>query len=207
MVRSFGGRHPVSRELRGLRSLVFVAVIFIFVGGCGYRHVGYGEGRSLSGGKTVGITLFANKSYRTNLEAILTASLVDEFARRSGGKVVADANAELLLSGTIDSYTEVPVSYTAFDVIKEYKATMRVMVTLRDNTSQKVLWKGDVTETQTFPSFADSSLLQTNVPLRENIGAQQQNTVALLQNTEDAAMKEMCRKLAQRIYQKITEDF
>ncbi len=206
MGRFFDGRYPGSGPLWGL-SLVFITAFCTLAGGCGYGHVGYGEGGGASGGKTVGITLFANKSYRTNLEATLTASLVDEFARRSGGRVIADSGAELLLSGTIDSYSEVPVSYTASDVIKEYKASMTVKVTLRDKVSQKVLWKGDVTETQTFPSFADSSPLLTNVPLRENIGNFQQNTVALLQNTEDAAVKEMCRKLAQRIYQKISEDF
>lgn len=188
-------------------SLLIVVALCSELGGCGYHVAKYGEGRLTSGDKTVGISLFTNKSYRTNLEATLTASLVDEFARRSGGKVVAESSAELLLSGTIDSYTEVPVSYTAFDVIKEYRATMTAKVVLRDKASQKVLWKGEVTESQTYPSFADSSPLKTNVPLRQNIDSLQQNTVALLQNTEDAAVKEMCRKMAQRIYQKINEDF
>jgi hypothetical protein len=182
-------------------------VVCVLVGGCGYRHVGYSEGRLLSGGKTVSIALFANKTYRTNIDATLTASLVDEFARRSGGRVVDEAGAELLLSGTIDSYAEVPVSYTSTDVIKEYRASMTVKASLRDKATQQVLWKGEVVETQTFPSFADASPLKTNVPLRQNVGPLDQSTVTLLQNSEDAAIREMCRNLAQRIYEKINEDF
>jgi outer membrane lipopolysaccharide assembly protein LptE/RlpB len=203
-VERFSRRYPGSGELR---RLFIVAIVCTVVTGCGYRHVGYDEGRLTSGGKKVGITLFANKSYRTNLEATLSASLVDEFARRSGGKAVSEADAELLLSGTIDSYTEVPVSYTAFDVIKEYRAAMTVKATLRDKASQKVLWKGEVSETQTFPSFADASPLLTNVPLQQNIGPFDQNTITLLQGSETAAIREMCRKLAQRLYEKLSEDF
>ncbi len=193
--------------MRLLLSLLVVVTLCVFLDGCGYRLAKYGEGHLVSGEKAIGILLFTNKSTRPNLEAVLTAALVDEFALRSGGKVVTESSADLLLSGTIDSYAEVPVSYTSLDLIKEYRASIAAKVVLRDKASQKVLWKGDVNETQTFPSFADSSPLQTNIPLQENIGAIQQNNVTLLQNTEDAAVKEMCRKLAQRIYQKISEDF
>ncbi len=204
MERFSRGRYPGSGELR---RLLLVVVVCTLVAGCGYRHVGYAEGRFTSGEKTVGITLFANKSYRTNLEATLSASLVDEFARRSGGKVVAEADADILLSGTIDSYSEVPVSYTALDVIKEYRASMKVKATLRDKVSQRVLWKGEVSETQIFPSFADASPLLTNVPLRQNIGPFDQNTITLLQDSETAAIREMCRRMAQQLYEKISEDF
>jgi hypothetical protein len=202
-----GGWREVCGELWGGCSLLFVAVVCVLVSGCGYRHAGYAEGHLLSGGKPVAITLFVNKSYRTNLEATLTASLVDEFAKRTGGKVVAEPDAEIVLSGTIDSYSEAPVSYTSSDVIKEYRASMTVKATLRDKASQKVLWKGEVSETQTFPSFADTSPLLTNVPLRQNVGPLEQNTITLLQDTEAAAIREMCRKLAQRIYQNASEDF
>jgi hypothetical protein len=55
-------------------------------------------------GKTIAIPMWRSKSYRPNLEAVLTGSLVDEFALRSGGMVVAEDAAELLLTGTIVSY-------------------------------------------------------------------------------------------------------
>ncbi len=165
---------------------ILAAALCMLLGGCGYHVARYGEGHLVSGSKEVGISLFTNKSYRQNLEAILTAALVDEFARRSGGKVVADDAAQLLLSGAVESYGSAAISYTSLDLIREYKVSMTVAATLREKATQKVLWKGEVVETATYPSFAD---------------------VAQQQNAEDEAIREICRKLAQRIYQKVNEDF
>lgn len=169
-----------------LRILLLIGIACSFIGGCGYRHVGYGEGRLESGAKTITIPLFANKSYRSNLEVIISASLVDEFAKRSGGKVVSGENADLQLSGTVESYTVVPVAYTSFDTIKEYRITIAVKAALKEKASQKVLWRGELNDTQTYPVFSD---------------------IALQQNAEEAAIREICRKISQRLYQKLSEDF
>jgi hypothetical protein len=78
------------------------------------------------------------------------------------------------------------VAYTSIDTIKEYRVSITVKATLRDRPSQKVLWKGELTDTQTYPVFTD---------------------IALQQNAEEAAIREILRKIAQRLYQKINEQF
>ena len=97
----------------------------LFLGGCGYRLTSDPALTSVLTGKKVAIPVFTNKSYRANVGAIMAGSLVDEFARRSGGKVVGEAAAELLLTGTVLSYASDAVSYTAADKVKvHYSGTL-----------------------------------------------------------------------------------
>jgi outer membrane lipopolysaccharide assembly protein LptE/RlpB len=186
MDRDKSMRRRETPAARGIISLILAAMLCGLLAGCGYQHAGYGSSDLLAGNKTISVPLFLNKTYRPNLEVICTASLVDEFAKRSGGKVVKEDVADLLLSGTVASYYSLPVAYTSIDTIKEYRVSITVKATLRDRPSQKVLWKGELTDTQTYPVFTD---------------------IALQQNAEEAAIREILRKIAQRLYQKINEQF
>lgn len=161
--------------------------------GCGYHLTSETQTPSLTAGKTIAIPMWRSKSYRPNLEAILTGSLVDEFALRSGGKVVADEDAaELLLTGTIVTYATIPVSYTAADQVREYRTTMTVEATLAEKRSQKVLWKGTLSASQDYPAY---------------INLAQQNRIALQQDSENAALREISRKIAQQLFQKMSDNF
>lgn len=161
-------------------------VIVLVISGCGYQLASQAGDSRLVAGKRIAIPVFASKSYRPNMEATLTASLVDEVARRSGGMAVREAEADLVLTGTILSYATVPISYSAADTVKTYRSTLVVEAMLLDKGSRKVLWKGVESQSQDYPA---------------------NSAIALQQNSEDAAIREVCRKLAETIYQKITQDF
>jgi hypothetical protein len=135
--------------------------------------------------------MWTNKSYRPNLEAVLTGYLIDEFAFRSGGKVAAVDAADLLLTGTIIAYTTAAASYTAADQVKEYRVTMTIDAALTEKRSEKVLWKGRLSAGQDYPT--------TDYTIPQHI--------ALQQNSEDAALQEVCRKLARELFHKMSENF
>jgi outer membrane lipopolysaccharide assembly protein LptE/RlpB len=177
-----------------LRRIVYCLALAVscFLGGCGYRLTSEAQTPSLTAGKTIAIPMWRSKSYRPNLEAILTGSLIDEFALRSGGMVVAEDAAELLLIGTIVDFATVPVSYTAADQVREYRATMTVNATLTEKRSQKVLWKGALSASQDYQAINDPTL---------------QNRIALQQSSEEAALREICRKIAQQLFQKMSDNF
>jgi outer membrane lipopolysaccharide assembly protein LptE/RlpB len=152
--------------------------------GCGYHAV---ANRSpLGDANGVNVVLFANKSYRPGLEGILGRELVDELALRTGGRVLSGDEAQLELTGSVTSYTTLPVSYTSQDTIKEYRTAIKVEATLREKQTQKVVWKGELTEDQTFPVDPN---------------------IALQQNAETAASQRVCRKLSEDIWRKISERF
>ncbi len=136
-------------------------------------------------GKTVAIPLFVNKTFKPNLEGVLANALIDEFAKKKGLQVEA-SNADLTLSGEILDYSTTAISYSAADTVKEYSASMKISATLRKNSTNKVLWKGQLSWDQSFPANTD---------------------IALQQNAEDAAIREICGKLAQELFVTISSDF
>lgn len=170
------------RLFRRLGAVTLFAALLC--GGCSYSPVI--QHGPLAGANGVNVVLFANKSYRAGVEAVLARVMIDEFAFRTGGKVLPADKAELELSGTVMSYNTMPVSYTAADVIREYNAILTVQATLRDNLSRKVLWKGELTEQQVYPVNAN---------------------IALQQDAEEAAIEKISRRISQRIWQKLGERF
>ena len=163
-------------------SAVLLAVLMLC--GCGYHAVVLRG--PLAGGKSVNVTLFSNKSYRAGLDGTLAREMVDEFALRTGGNVLPRERAQYELGGVIVSYGSAPVSYTSQDTIKEYRVVMSVQATLREQQTQKVVWKGDLSEEQTFP-------------VNENL--------ALQQNAEEAAAAKICRRLSEDLWVKMGEAF
>jgi len=189
-------------------------VAFCLLGGCGYHLAGGTHASSLIAGKTIAIPMWSNKTYRPNLEAILTDSLVNEFALRNGGMVVSEDAAELVLTGTIVSYTTVAASYKVgrevdesgkivpVEKVREYRKTMKVDATLTEKRSEKVLWKGTLSEFQDYPSR-----INTEDPNSNGLQPENPNSIALQQNSDDAALREICRKIAQQLFQNMSENF
>ncbi len=173
-------------------SLAIVVCCCFLVSGCGYHLTSETQTPSLVAGKTVAIPMWRNKSYRMNLEALVTGSVINEFAMRGGGKVVAEEAADLVLSGAIENYLTTAVSYTSADLIREYRITLTIEAQLTERRSQKVLWKGKLSADQDYPALIDPNVA---------------NRIALQQNSEDAALREISRKLAQQLFQKMSENF
>lgn len=167
-----------------LRTMVLALLVLVLAGGCGYRPVV--QRGPLAEANGVDIVLFANKSFLPGVEGGLARDLIDEFALRTGRRVLPGDKAQLELSGTVLSYATTPVSYNRFDAIQEYSAAMTVQATLREKRTQKVLWKGELTEQQVYPVNAN---------------------IALQQNAEEAAVAKVTRRLAERIWQKLGERF
>jgi outer membrane lipopolysaccharide assembly protein LptE/RlpB len=159
-------------------------LVLSLLSGCGYRYV-ITKG-PVSEANGVNVVMFANKSYRPGVEAVLARDLVDELALRTGGNVLSGDEAQLELTGAILSYGSTAISYTSLDAIREYKLSIKVDAALQDRQTRKVLWKGVLTEEQSYPVNAN---------------------LALQLNSEEAAAAKICRRLSEDIWQKIGERF
>ncbi len=149
-------------------------IICLMLVGCGYRLAGTATAR----GRTIAIPVFANKALRPNLESCLTAQLVQLYAAESGGRILPRDQADLELTGAVTAYTEFASGYSASDKAVTYHSSMTAEATLRDLKSREVLWKGTVKAVQDYPTSSN---------------------LALKLNAEDAALRELCRKLAEEI--------
>ena len=174
----------------------FIPIVCVLLTGCGYHLSATSGLPPAMVGKKIAIPVFINKSYRANVGAILTGSLVDEFARRSGGKVTSEESADLVLTGTVLSYATSAVSYTAADTVKEYRAVMTVESTLTEKGTRKVIWKGTLSWSQDYPANTTFTLQQGSV-----------DTIALQQNSEETAIRELCKKIALQLYQNVSAGF
>lgn len=162
---------------------LFLAALVI--SGCGYHVMKPARGGAGLEGKTLEVTIFDNRSFRPNIEAILSDIIVDELVKREGSQLV-ERGGDIVLSGAIIDYSTSHVSYTAEDEVKEYRAKVTAEVALRNKETGKVIWKGTLTSSQDFPALDD---------------------LVFQQNSEDAAIREICRKLAREVYIHLTEDF
>ena len=165
-------------------ALLLAAVMLM--GGCGYRLTAHPDLTSPVSGKNVAVEVFVNKSYRADLGTIMAGSLTEAFALRSGGRVVGEGEADLILTGAVLGYSNNPISYTAADTVKEYRALVTVEAMLTEKKTRKVVWKGNLSWFQDYPVNA---------------------VVALQQNSEEAAIREACERLSQQIYERVASGF
>ncbi len=178
--------------MRKLLSCQIFALVLL-LNGCGY-HLSATSGLPPAVvGKKIAVTIFSNRSYRANLGAIISGRLADEFGRRSGGMVVAEESADLILSGAVLNYTTSAVSSSLADKVIEYRAVMDVESTLTEKKTGRVIWKGTISWGQDYPAAQRDEFGNTNI--------------ALQQNNEEAAIREIGRKVALQVYQKISEGF
>jgi outer membrane lipopolysaccharide assembly protein LptE/RlpB len=202
---------------RKLLLVCFPIVTAVFaLAGCGYKLTSDPTLVSRLSGKKVAIPMFTNKGYRANVGAILTSSLVEEFAKRTGGRVTREDEADLILSGAVITYASTAASRSQFDRVKQYRSTVTAEATLTEKATSKVLWKGTLSWSQDYP-VPTMPVRNQNVPLARHNPAFQQfssslhtsmhTNVALLENNEEAAIREICAKLAQQFYERITADF
>jgi outer membrane lipopolysaccharide assembly protein LptE/RlpB len=177
---------PEKRSFLKKHYIGYILMLMFCLPGCGYHALNWESNPHSKAGRTVSIPVFANKTFKPNLESILANAVIDEFARRSGLRIAGSAEADMTLTGEVVSYTSTAISYSRSDTVTEYNAYMKLIATLRRNSTQQVLWKGELNWSQAFPA-------NTNI--------------AMQQNAEDAAIQEICRRLAQQLYLGIVQDF
>jgi len=161
----------------GLLALLMLAVL----AGCGYRFTADSSTR-LPAGQKVWVAYFQNTTVYPAASVVVKRALFDQFAALRGIQPAATpAEGDLVVEGTLTGYEAGNVSYTATDIVKEYRLTLSAEITVRrrgDDKTIKPLWKGPVSAWQDYPVAS---------------------TIELQRSNEDAALLAASRKLAQQV--------
>lgn len=170
-----------------MRRLLFLpGVVLFLLGGCGYHLAGRGEVLPADV-HTLHIRMFANKTYKPFLENEVTNAVTDQFLLGRHLQLLEDtAVADAVLSGDVAKYTTHAISYDRNDTILEYRASMTVDATLRHSRGGAVLWRGDVTWTETYPANQNKNIQQDN---------------------EAAAIGIICNRIADDLFSRIMDNF
>lgn len=109
---------------------------------CGYRLSGRGNTLPPAA-RTIAIPDFKNQTSRPQAEQFITFAVREEFIRRSKLNLVeAQAEADLVLEGTITAFKTEPVSYSAAGAANMYEVRLTMDVRLIDMTSNEMFYQG-----------------------------------------------------------------
>ena len=126
-----------------MRKLIALAALLVF-SSCGYALVGRGNMLDPSI-HTIEVPAFVNKTTRVELEQRVTQSVADEFVSRGRLRLVkTPAEADAILSGSIDSFGIFPIAFNQQGRATQYQVAITANIELVDHRhDDKVIWKND----------------------------------------------------------------
>jgi hypothetical protein len=164
-------------------------LLLLAISGCGYRFAADGGSR-LDAGQTVWVAYFKNDTIYPQAAVQLKRALFERFSAMRGiSPAGSKEEGDLLVEGVITGYGLNAVSYSAADLVKEYRLIISAEVTVRrkgDKPDAKPLWKGTVSARQDYPA---------------------ETIIELQRNREDAALLSASRKMAQQIIWAMEQNF
>lgn len=162
--------------------IVFAILCFLaFLSACGYKFAG---GGSLpSGINSVSVKMLANRTSEIGIENTFTNDLIYEFTRK--GKTTSIDKADAILSGVIQSMSIETISHSGVHTSLERRVTCTLDLKLTDNNG-RIVWSKAVSSDEAYDVV--SAKLSTE------------------QNRHDA-ISTLSKRLAEKVYNSLTEDF
>ncbi len=135
----------VFKNLSFCIQLAFVIWV-LTLSSCGYST------RSLLPGymQKVHIKIFENNTVKIGLDELATNAVIDAFRSGSSLRIVDENSADIVIEGKVTGYAKEPFTYTANQVITDYKITVKFSVRCIDKVKNEVFWEGDISEWATY---------------------------------------------------------
>ncbi len=161
-----------------------ILVLWVVFSACGYQFAG--SGSFPVGTKTISISIFENRTAETGLENVITNDLIYEVTRSKEVALIRKDKAEANLSGVIVSTRTASISRSSVDTSLERRVTVTLNLKLT-NTSGITIWSAKgVSESEAYVVEDDKQATE--------------------QNRQDAISR-ASKRLAENIYNRLTEDF
>jgi len=165
-------------------SIWIIFLLFMFFPACGYRFAG--SGSFPAGIESVCISILENRTSETGMENIFTNALIYEVIRDKRVTLTSRGKADALLCGVIESMNIKTISRKGTHTPLERRVTVTVNLRLTD-ASGRVIRSGEgVSASEAYDVMPDKLATERN---RRN------------------AISALAERLAQRVYNRITEDF
>jgi outer membrane lipopolysaccharide assembly protein LptE/RlpB len=165
-----------------IRTFLTVSCCLVFLAACGYKFAG--GGGLPSGIQSVFITMLANQTSETGVENIFTNDLIYEFTRRD--KLEARSKADAVLSGTVKSMSVHTISHIGTSTSLERRVTITLDLKLTDSEGRTIWSKKGISDNEAYSVSSDKLATEKN----------RRDAIAVLS-----------KRLAEKIYNSMTEDF
>lgn len=134
--------------------LITGGLVLCLLAACGY-HFGVVDTES----STISVAMFGNQTSEPLVQKDLTNFVISELGRSPTYVPVEDgAGYRLSLEGEVSTYSSSAVAYDAADTIVRYLVRVSADVTLRQEPSGRVLWKGRADSAQEYPADIDKGI-------------------------------------------------
>jgi hypothetical protein len=155
--------------------------------GCGYRFSG--SGRFPADVQRIFVTIFENKTSEIGVEKTLADAVSSEFTARSNAAAVAGSrrDADAALAGTITSVQITSISRSSETVSSEARVVVSVDTRLTASSGTEVWSASDVTATDTYTVVQDDK--------------------QITESNKKAALERAAVKIAEKLYNRLVEDF
>ncbi len=151
---------------------------------CGYKFTGGGE--PPGGIKSINIVTFQNRTSEVGIENSFTSALVDQFITNSDVMVTSRAAADAVMEGSIVAIRSGSIARKGPQTSLESRVYMTVDLKLTAKDG-KVLWfSRGISEKEEYDVDDDKAQTESN---------------------KRAAIKSLSEKLAERVYNRLTDDF
>lgn len=127
------------------RHTLFLLALALLVAtlGCGYRFAGR-RGSLPESIRVVSVPLFANTTSRPKLDQALTAAIRAEFVKSGAVRVcTSPQEGDAVLSGTIRSFSAVPVGLRSDNVSTSFLIQMVVDIRLTERSTGRTLYEAN----------------------------------------------------------------
>jgi outer membrane lipopolysaccharide assembly protein LptE/RlpB len=161
-----------------------LCITLLTITACGYRFSG---GGALPGEvHLVALGVFDNSSGETGVESIVSNDIVYECARNGHRFVRPNEDADAVVSGGIRSVTTRPISRSSVNTVQERRVTVTVFVTMTGSKGD-ILWQApELSEKEEYEVADEKSVTEQN---------------------KRAAISKLSKRLAEKVYQRMTDDF
>ncbi|CAB5084513.1 hypothetical protein D3OALGB2SA_854 [Olavius algarvensis associated proteobacterium Delta 3] len=176
-------QHPITHTYPA-QAMPLLFCLVLAVVSCGYGFTG-------TGAFPVNIQKLAvdnvqNRTAETGLENTVTSDLTYELTRSGKVRITSTSEAEGILSGTITALNEITISRSGTITANARRVQIFLTLTLEDNEGN-ILWTAnDLTDFESYEVVNDPAVTEAN----------QRNAIAILS-----------RRLAERVVNRLTEDF
>ena len=176
--REAGSRHVL---------LLLVLIGAVALQACGYRFSG--GGNFPGGAERIFITIFENRTSEIGVENSLADAVTAEFTTRANAAAVAASrqNADAVLAGRITSVQLTSISRLAEIVSDEARVVVTVDARLISVDGATIWTAGGVTATDTYRVVQDDK--------------------QITESNKNAALDRAAVKLAEKLYNRLVEDF
>lgn len=162
-------------------------IFFVFSNGCGGYHFAP-DYNNLPGEITsISIPFFQNETYEANIESYFTRALINEFIKNKKFTILSHG-ADATLNGIVKSFHTTTIAYSAQDKVLEYRASITLDLTLKNNHTSEIIWKKhSLTSDQEYKVISDD--------------------IALTEATKKIAFQKIANELAEQIYEELVLGF